>query len=96
MNKKASARDWFMKGCRVDLLNPESDEAIDAYKKSIVLDPYSHGDSQTAPERSRVSPEVAHQDPPSPQGLENLPRGTIRAQQDEIGVARECGNFGKP
>ena len=39
MNQKTSAREWFMKGCRDDLIGPQSYEAIEAYKRSIVLDP---------------------------------------------------------
>ena len=39
MDQKVSAREWFIKGCRYDLLDPQSDKAIEAYKKSIIFDP---------------------------------------------------------
>ena len=39
MDQKNPAREWFMEGCRYDLLDPQSDKAIEAYKKSIILDP---------------------------------------------------------
>ena len=39
MDQKNSAVEWFMEGCRCDLREPQSDKAIEAYKKSVVLDP---------------------------------------------------------
>ena len=100
MGKKNTSREWFVKGCRYDTLEPDSDQAIEAYKKSINFDNkftdayvnlgFIYLKRKKYDDALKCFEKVVELEPNNPETCNNL--GYVYERMERIGSAKQMYN----